>query len=138
MLLTNHQKIFAALLLCFLAYTVIVYTKGTEISSPIMSEQAMKGKLLWQKYNCTACHQLYGLGGYLGPDLTNEISTRDTRFVAAILKSGTKAMPDFKLTEDEIKALIEFLRYTDQTGKFPNNKVKFDNFGGFNLVSDVR
>lgn len=115
----------------------MVYTLGTEVSSPAMTEQAVKGKLLWQKYNCIACHQLYGLGGYLGPDLTNEMSIRNEKVVEVFLRNGSGTMPNFNLSENEITALIEFLRYADQTGRFPNNNVKFDNFGSFNLTSDA-
>ena len=39
-----------------------------------MNKEAITGKVLYQKYNCTACHQIYGLGGFLGPDLTIVVS----------------------------------------------------------------
>lgn len=73
--------------------------------------------MLFQKYNCTACHQLYGLGGYLGPELTTTISQpgKGELFARAILKTGTQRMPDFKLRDEEIDAFIEFLKYVDAT-----------------------
>jgi len=40
------------------------------------SEKALQGQQLWQQNNCFSCHQIYGLGGYLGPDLTNVYSQR--------------------------------------------------------------
>lgn len=75
------------------------------------------GKMVWQQYNCNACHQVYGLGGYLGPDLTNEYSKRGPAFIQAFLKTGTGAMPLFHLTETETKSLLSFLKDIDASGK---------------------
>ncbi len=82
-----------------------------------MNVEAINGKLLYQKHNCTACHQIYGLGGYLGPELTTTISEKGKgeEYAKAILKSGTQRMPDFHLNEQEIKCLIEFFKYVDST-----------------------
>ena len=70
-----------------------------------VTEETSNGKMIWQQYNCTACHQVYGLGGYLGPDLTNTFSLKGPEYIAAFLKSGTVTMPDFHLKENEIDAL---------------------------------
>ena len=82
-----------------------------------MNENAIRGKLLFQKYNCTSCHQLYGLGGYLGPELTTVISQQGKGefYANAFLKSGTQRMPDFHLSEEEVNDLVQFLKYVDKT-----------------------
>ena len=107
--------IFFCLFIIYIIYSAFVYTKGTEglISSP----KAAEGKLVFQKYNCTACHQLYGLGGFLGPELTTVMSTpgKGEAYARAILKSGTQRMPDFQLSENEIDNLVAFLEYVDET-----------------------
>ncbi len=116
----RKRTIFFSLLLLFFVYTFYVatnvtdYKKGTEH----LSEISQDGKLLFQKYNCIACHQLYGLGGYMGPDLTNVMSQKGKGedYVRAFLKSGTTKMPDFKLSEKEIAALTGYLNYVDKTG----------------------
>ena len=84
---------------------------------PAMSNDALTGKILFQKHNCTACHQLYGLGGYLGPELTTVMSQpgKGEAYVKAILKSGTARMPDFHLGEQEINSLVDFLSYVNQS-----------------------
>ena len=76
---------------------------------------AAKGKMTFQKYNCAACHQLYGLGGYLGPELTTVISApgKGKIYAKAILQKGTQRMPDFKLNDEEIKDLIAYLVAVD-------------------------
>ena len=71
------------------------------------------GKMVWQQYNCNACHQVYGLGGYLGPDLTNVYSNRGSEYIQAFLKNGTGSMPQFHLTETETSLLLSFLKEID-------------------------
>lgn len=77
-----------------------------------------EGRLVWQKYNCQTCHQLYSLGGYLGPDLTNVMShpQKGENLVRAMIKTGTKQMPSFNLSDNEMVQLIEFLKSVDASG----------------------
>ena len=108
--------IFISLLALFLIYSALVYTCGTETVAAPMNDKAIEGKMIFQKYNCTACHQLYGLGGYLGPELTTVMSLPGHELYArAILKTGTQRMPDFKLSGHDIDCVIEFLNYVDAT-----------------------
>lgn len=88
------------------------YVKDTEAKS------LAEGRLIWQKYNCQSCHQLYGLGGYLGPDLTNVYSAKGKGelFIRAFLRAGTKQMPAFHLSKEEETNLIAFLKSTDASG----------------------
>ena len=76
-LFAHPKRIFFVLFVCFIAFSVWIYT--IPLFSPSQySEKELhlvaEGRLVWQKYNCHTCHQLYGLGGYLGPDLTNVYS----------------------------------------------------------------
>lgn len=104
-----------------------------------MSETALLGETLWQKHNCTSCHQLYGLGGYLGPDLTNVISRKNKgeRYVKAMLNSGIKQMPAFNFTETELNQLVEFLSHVDKTGFYPNHESELSTSGWVKLKYKV-
>ena len=84
-----------------------------------MGEEARYGQMLYQQYNCTACHQFYGLGGYMGPDLTNVISNRGEAYSRAFITAGTVRMPNFGLNEEEVSALVTYLGFVDQTGTYP-------------------
>ena len=112
---------FSFLSLAFLAFSFSIYLNPalTETAISIEKQQAAAGRLVWQKYNCQACHQLYGLGGYLGPDLTNTIShpKKGEVLIRAMIKSGTKQMPVYNLPENELRALIAFLKMTDASGR---------------------
>lgn len=120
------QRVLFALLVAFALFTTFIYTTWTDVERVPISDAGRVGKLLYQKYNCTACHQFYGLGGYIGPDLTNVMTTpgKGEPYARAFLKVGTDVMPDYHLPEDEIDALVAFLAYVGTTGNFPEKNVK--------------
>lgn len=111
---------FLTLFVFYILYSYRVYTKGTEndIQIPVDTQpQAAKGKQLFQQHNCIACHQLYGLGGYLGPELTTAVSDplRGELYMKAVLTGGGQRMPNYHFKEEEIDAIISYLKYVDAT-----------------------
>ena len=84
-----------------------------------MSDAARFGQHVYQKYNCVACHQFYGLGGYMGPDLTNVMSTRGEAYARAFISAGTASMPNLGLTDEELDGVLAFLAFVDTTGTYP-------------------
>ncbi len=118
------------LCLAFIPYSAYVYTRGTEAShSAPMSEQARHGQQLFQDHNCIACHQFYGLGGYMGPDLTNVVSNKGSAYARAFLMSGTLRMPNFNLDETELDAMLAFLEFVDTTGRYPADDYQVNWYG---------
>lgn len=110
------RTIWIVLFICFILYTIWVYAYcDTEIIHPSRIEK--EGWAIWQNKNCQSCHQLYGLGGYMGPDLTNIIATRDTHYIKTFIKYGTGSMPDFHLSDSEVSEVLAFLAWVDKTGK---------------------
>jgi len=111
-------RVLIILAVSFIAYSFDLYVnppmEGVEKSATGSLEE--QGKLLWQEKNCISCHQLYGLGGHLGPDLTNISTQRSPEYIEAFLISGTNVMPNFHLSEQEIEALKAFLKSVDQSG----------------------
>jgi len=132
------KPVFFGLILAFGVYTLFVYTSGT-MEAPdreLISKAGEEGRLLYQKYNCTACHQFYGMGGYLGPDLTNVMSTpgKGDLYVRALLKVGTDVMPNYELEDSEIDALVAYLDYVDNTGKFPEPDAQRTWYGSIKIL----
>lgn len=110
-------RIWIILFAVFTSYSIYLYCycdKGKEV---VLAHEAFSGRALWQKHNCQSCHQLYGLGGYMGPDLTNIISTSDNKRVFTFIKYGTGKMPDLHLTDSEVNNLIAYLAWINKTGK---------------------
>ncbi|MCK9481812.1 MAG: cytochrome c [Bacteroidia bacterium] len=101
----------------FLSYSILLYEEdnyqGVEPNA-----MAQAGRILWQKKNCTSCHQIYGLGGHLGPDLTNVYERRSEEYISSVLHTGTQVMPNFHLTESEVQQFVEFFKYTNSTGVY--------------------
>jgi nitric oxide reductase subunit C len=119
----QNKSVFLFLILLFIGYTYFVYTEGTEnVNSPEMNESAIKGRILWQENNCTACHQIYGLGGYLGPDLTN-VYRRYGDGTKGFFNAGKGVMTKYNFTDKEQEYLLEFLKSVDESGNFPNKNV---------------
>ena len=108
------------LLVLYFGYSGLVYTKGTQSPLSITTQEQLKiseGKQLYQQHNCQACHQIYGLGGYLGPELTTAYSdqNRGEAYLRALLHAGGNRMPNFHFSTSQIDALIAYLKYVDST-----------------------
>jgi nitric oxide reductase subunit C len=125
----KYLFLFLLLLSTFSVYNYFLYTSKTDYGTIHLSEKAIQGENLWLKNNCNSCHQLYGLGGYLGPDLTNVYARQNKDYLKAMLNSGIKVMPRFNFNTTEKEALIQFLKEVDQTGYYPNIEAKLETDG---------
>ena len=127
----NYIIVIVIMIAIFSIYNYVVYTSESYSISVTLSPKAIKGQQLWQENSCWACHQIYGLGGYLGPDLTNLVSNKDKgpAFIRAFLNTGVKTMPKFNFSETEIDAIVEYLSSIDKTGYFPNFNAQIDPSG---------
>ncbi len=121
----------AILLTLFCIYNLVVYNTDGYVAVEKLSPTAVKGQQLFQNNRCWSCHQLYGLGGYLGPDLTNIYSTegKGPLYIKAFLNSGVKSMPQFNFSEEEKDAFVQYLKQVDQTGIYPNYNAEFEATG---------
>jgi len=105
-----------------LAGLVVAYAFGTwsayrgEHDAPVADALVFEGMATWQAQNCVACHQLFGLGGYLGPDLTNVISDAGDARVRTFVKYGSGRMPAHPMSAEELDGLVAFLAWVDATG----------------------
>ncbi|MCC7301331.1 MAG: cytochrome c [Bacteroidia bacterium] len=121
----------------FGVYSWMVYESGAgeERGMEMLTEDAKSGKLKFQERNCIACHQLYGLGGYMGPDLTNVISAagKGPAYAESFLRNGSSRMPDFDFSEEEIRQLLAFLAYVDKTGISPPTDAVIEKDGSLTL-----
>ncbi len=112
----NHARwILTVILSSALLFSLYIYTDATR--APAMKEDAAKGKIIFQNKNCIACHQLYGLGGFMGPDLTYVCYEpgKGKDYARTFIANGTARMPDFKLSDNETDLLIAYLEYAGRT-----------------------
>ncbi len=105
------------------------YITQTSTSSQPLTDEVVLGKRVWERNSCINCHTLHGEGAYFAPEVGN-VMTRwgvddDPEAAFDTLKAwmesqpsgieGRRQMPQFNLTDDEIRGLSEFLRWADHT-----------------------
>ena len=137
-LFAHPKRIFLLLFVCFLTFSIWIYAIPLFSPTPYSEKElhlVAEGRLVWQKNNCHTCHQLYGLGGYLGPDLTNVYSrtANNEAYIKGIIKSGVKQMPAFEMSEDEMTTLLAFLKDVDASGNADVKAHKPEILGTFSL-----
>ncbi len=112
------RHIMGVLCLLFISYSLHIYTMEQAAVGHVDPGKAAAGRLVWQQYNCQACHQLFGLGGYLGPDLSNVYSAsgKGPVFIAAMVRSGSALMPSYTISDQELEQLFAFLQSVDACG----------------------
>lgn len=78
------------------------------------------GKDLWDSNNCMGCHTLMGEGAYYAPELTKVYERRGPAFMKAMLRDpaamypGQRQMTNYHFTDEQIDALIEFLKWVGE------------------------
>lgn len=110
-----RQSLLAFLIAAFAFQTWLVYTDSAGREMPL-SQDAQRGRAVWHERNCQSCHQIYGFGGFLGPDLTNAIEQLSAERLESVLTLGAGQMPAFHLSPEERDALVQFLQEVGATG----------------------
>lgn len=106
----------AALLI---ALVILVDAGGQAHQRLAPDSAAARGLELWRRHNCAACHSLYGLGGHIGPDLTNVARRRDEAYLRHVLRYGLGGMPPPAIDAQRAAELIAYLRQIDGLGVYP-------------------
>ena len=114
------------------------YIVNTSTAGAPLTEEVIRGKHVWERHSCINCHTLHGEGAYFAPEVGN-VMTRwgvidDPENAYQTLKAwmraqptrieGRRQMPYFEISDEDMRALSEFLRWADQTntqGWPPNN-----------------
>jgi len=81
---------------------------------------------VWEENDCIGCHTLLGEGAYFAPELGNVYKRFGGEnggiaaikgFIAARPKDGVpgrRSMPQFNLSEEELEAVAQFLKYVSE------------------------
>jgi nitric oxide reductase subunit C len=97
-----------------------------------LTPQVALGKQVWEHNDCIGCHTLLGEGAYFAPELGNVYKRfgNSTEAIKAFIRSrpvngipGRRSMPQFNLSEEELDAIAEFLKYSSEidTNNWPPN-----------------
>lgn len=139
----HRRTIFFVLVVLFTGGSAVTYTSATAVpdARATYDDAATRGAQLYREFNCTACHQFYGLGGYMGPDLTNVISApgKGPDFAKGIILHGTQRMPVLGITPQQAEDIVSFLRAVDATGTYPIRHIDLTPWGTYrSMHEDVR
>lgn len=115
----QKQVLVGVATLAFAGQSWLVY--DDEPSKVQLEGTELDGAETWHASQCQACHQLYGYGGFLGPDLTNAARLHGPQGLRQrlddLLEHGSGQMPAFpELGPDEREALAAFLEAMDRSG----------------------
>jgi nitric oxide reductase subunit C len=129
-MLHNTHKIllFGTLCTFFICYSAYIYNDVANDGGSV-NALADEGKKVWQEKNCVACHQIYQLGGYLGPDLTNTYSEKGPEYIKVFVQNGTPVMPAFSLSELQMQGLLAYLKQIDSSGSADPRSFTISNDG---------
>ena len=97
-----------------------------------ITEKVALGKKVWEENDCIGCHTLLGEGAYFAPELGNVYKRfgNSTEAIVGFIKSrpangipGRRSMPQFNLSDEELEAVAEFLKYASEinTNNWPPN-----------------
>ncbi len=97
-----------------------------------ITEKVALGKKVWEDNDCIGCHTLLGEGAYFAPELGNVYKRfgNSTEAIVGFIKSrpengipGRRSMPQFNLSDEELEAVAEFLKYASgiNTNNWPPN-----------------
>ncbi|OFZ30684.1 MAG: nitric oxide reductase [Bdellovibrionales bacterium RIFCSPHIGHO2_01_FULL_40_29] len=82
-----------------------------------LTDEAIRGKHLFETNNCAGCHTILGEGAYYAPELTKVYERRGESFIESMLRDpeamypGQRKMVQYKFTDSEIKDLIAFFKW---------------------------
>jgi len=108
---SSRKTLIAVLVACFAVQTGLVYSDDK--NAPL-SEAGVRGRQIFHENACQVCHQMYGQGGFLGPDLTNAASRVDQTRLVSLLTVGSGQMPAFDFDESQISDVRAFLEEIDR------------------------
>jgi mono/diheme cytochrome c family protein len=97
--------------------------KPTGYKPKATSDSSEKGRMIFERLNCSGCHAVAGKGGFIGPPLDGVGGRRDSDFLIAHLTNPGEhvkkfpelhgdpqtIMPHPHATPEEIKLLVEYL-----------------------------
>ena len=113
-----QRKGWTALGVSVLAVVVFLTAQGLAVPNSNFhfdrNPQVVKGKELYAQLRCANCHSIGERGGVLGPTLDNAASRRGREWIADHFrkpqsKTPGSPMPNYKLLDEEVEALTEYI-----------------------------
>ncbi len=106
--------------LAFIGLTIFSFSKEQDQTNyENITEQVVRGKVIWEENNCMGCHTILGEGGYYAPELTKVLERRGPGYVKAVLMSPVpwaprgRKMVAYGFSAEEADDVIAFFDWID-------------------------
>ena len=115
------------------------YIVNTSTDHAGLNDSIKRGKHVWEQKACVNCHTILGEGAYFAPEVANVMERwgvdDDPEAAFEVLQGwmeaqpsgapGRRQMPQFNLSEDEIRGLTDFLLWVGKinTQNWPPNEL---------------
>lgn len=120
-------SLFFIIIFLALSFHSVRYIKTTSTNEETLTHSVAAGKKVWEDKTCINCHSLLGEGAYFAPELANVMERwgvlDDPEAAFETLKGwmeaqptgieGRRQMPNFNLSDEEIRNLSDFLIWTN-------------------------
>ena len=120
----------ASFTICIVYLTVMAYSEAAPynktvlVPSRTLTEMEKKGLFTYVEQGCSYCHNILGEGGHrTGPDMSNMArKKRTSEYLVQYIKDpksqmASTTMPEYKMSEEQLKNLAAFLLSLDFKGK---------------------
>ncbi|HGG05327.1 MAG TPA: cytochrome c [Aliiroseovarius sp.] len=130
-------SLFFIAIFIFLSWNSVGYIKNHSTNAATLNDSVVAGKRVWERHACVNCHTILGEGAYFAPEVGNVMARwgvqDDPQDAFETLKGwmeaqptgieGRRQMPQFNLSDDEIRSLADFLLWTGtiNTQSWPPN-----------------
>jgi len=108
---------------------------GRPLRAPVGGDDARgtassnAGRQVWLDNGCASCHSLIGLGGHVGPDLTDYGRPELASTVRSTVRLGRATMPRFELSDRQLDELLAYLDVVSRTARYPPRSLAESAFG---------
>ena len=96
------------------------YIVNVSTNKATLTASVAAGKHVWERKACINCHSILGEGAYFAPELGNVYTRRGPDFIKTWMQiqptgaPGRRQMPQFNLTDEELDAIVAFLKYSSE------------------------
>ena len=131
------ESLFFIIIFLGLSFHSVRYIQTTSTNAETLTASVAAGKHVWEKHACINCHTILGEGAYFAPEVGNVMARwgvqDDPEDAFETLKGwmesqptgieGRRQMPQFNLSDKEIRELADFLIWTGtiDTQNWPPN-----------------
>lgn len=103
-----------------LSYESVTSSIPEQTHEENLTEQVIRGKVIWDENNCMGCHTLLGEGAYYAPELTKVYSRKGEAYIKTVLMTEEpwaprgRKMVAYNLSDEDANDVVAFFKWIDE------------------------